>query len=311
MGLAAALALGPALAPPAAWAAAADRGLGDVSLVVAGQPRTYSLHRGRLAPRPAPLVIVLHGGGGRGRGIAAMSGFDAVADEGGFVVAYPDGLEKAWSDGRAVRQPRGATMAQDLAFMAALIDQQVAAGAVDPARVYATGISNGAIFANTLGARLAERVAAIAPVAGSLPQDLAPAFAPVHPVAVLQIHGDADRYVPLAGGFVMDEAARGAVLGFEANLALWARANRCPGPLTRSPLAARLPADPTRVERLAYGPGPGGVAVNGLLIHGGGHTWPGGTTPGLLKLLGVGRTSGQLDASRAIWGFFQQHRRVR
>ena len=78
-----------------------------------------------------------------------------------------------------------------------------------------------------------------------------------------------------------------------------------------SPLAARLPADPTRVERLAYGPGPGGVAVNGLLIHGGGHTWPGGTTPGLLKLLGVGRTSGQLDASRAIWGFFQQHRRVR
>ena len=62
--------------------------------------RTYQLHIPPLRDERGhhPLVIVLHGGGGKGQNMKqylTRGEFDALADEEGFVVIYPDGVEVA------------------------------------------------------------------------------------------------------------------------------------------------------------------------------------------------------------------------
>ena len=77
------------------------------TLRVNGEDRAYLLYvpaswRGG---QPAPLVLVFHGGGGRGSGIAPHTGFSRLAEREGFVVVYPDGLNRRWNDGRRRRCP--------------------------------------------------------------------------------------------------------------------------------------------------------------------------------------------------------------
>jgi polyhydroxybutyrate depolymerase len=77
----------------------------------------------------------------------------------------------------------------DVAFIRALIDRVTRQYAIDPHRVYAAGMSNGAMMTELLGCRLANGVAAIAPVAGPMPEPLEAGCRPARPVPVLEIHG--------------------------------------------------------------------------------------------------------------------------
>jgi poly(3-hydroxybutyrate) depolymerase len=161
--------------------AAAAGGTVSRRLEVDGRTRTYLLHvpaalsRGR----PAPVVLVFHGGGANAEGTEHMTGFSSLADREGFLVAYPEGVGRNWNDGREIP---GSTAHRekldDVGFVTALIDTISREHAVDPLRVYATGMSNGGIFSHYLAARLSERIAAIAPVVGGMaegpPFDLRP-----------------------------------------------------------------------------------------------------------------------------------------
>jgi polyhydroxybutyrate depolymerase len=140
------------------------------TLLSGGRSRTYRLHvpSGPHDGRPAALVLVFHGGRGDGESVERLTGFDALSDREGFLVAYPDGVGKQWNDGREVADfETFQDHVDDVAFVADLIDAIGNGHAVDPKRVFATGISNGGIFSHYLGARLSGRIAAIAPVAGS------------------------------------------------------------------------------------------------------------------------------------------------
>src|SRR5262245_30003286 len=68
----------------------------------AGAARSYLVYappasRGRDAL--PPVLIVLHGGGGRARQIMAFTRFNSTAEREGFVVLYPQGIDRAWNDG--------------------------------------------------------------------------------------------------------------------------------------------------------------------------------------------------------------------
>lgn len=290
-----ALALG---AMSATAASALDR---SGSVQVAGTARTYLVH---VPDRPPPaggfaLVLVFHGGGGRGARIRRQTGLDRLADARGFVTIYPDGVDGHWNDGRStIRNPQ-----DDVGFVAALLDQVAAGTPVDQRRIYATGVSNGALFAERLGCDLSDRIAAIAPVAGSLPADLA--CRPGRRVAVLQIDGTDDPIMPFAGGRVADFGGRGEggdVLSVAATAGFWAHRNGCGEPGAGEPLPPLAPADPTRITRTRY---PGCAAaspVTLLTVLGGGHAWPGG--PQYAPAFLIGRVSGQIDASTAIAEFF-------
>lgn len=260
---------------------------------VGAQARHYQLFVPPGAERaPRPLVIALHGHYGTGAQMERSTGFDRIAAREGFVVAYPDGLDRGWADGR---EP--ATV-DDVAFIAALIDDIAAHHAIDRARVYVTGMSNGAMMAYTLACRLGDQIAAIAPVTGELAANVAPTCAPRRPVAVLAINGQDDPLVPFAGGQVARR--RGEVLSALASTATFARAAGCGDPA--------VTAEPDRVDdgthavRYVYACAADAPAVELVAIAGMGHTWPGGDQ--YLPRAIIGRVSHQLDASEAIWAFF-------
>ncbi len=159
-----------------------------------GASRTFHLYRPQGLNGPAPLVVMLHGGFGSGEQAEGAYHWDSEADNGHFLVAYPDGLNRAWNAGSCCGEPQR-TNVDDVGFitaMVAAIEQQTP---IDPARVYATGMSNGAMMALRLGCQT-DTFAAIAPVAGTLLTDCSQA----RPTSMLQIHGTADDRVPYNGG---------------------------------------------------------------------------------------------------------------
>jgi polyhydroxybutyrate depolymerase len=280
-------------------AAAAPSPAGESrALQVGGLTRRYYLH---LPPawhrgRPLPLVLVFHGGGGRASGIAPHTGFSRLADSAGFVVAYPQGLNSRWNDGR------GFTSAthDDVGFVRALVDTLGPELGIDLRRVYATGISNGAMFAYRLACDLPGTFAAVAPVAGAMPAELVGACERTEPVSVIAFQGTTDPLMPYLGGGL----ARRRVLSADRSIAFWGTAAGCAAAPATSEEPDRV-ADGTRVRRTVYAACREGRAVELYTIEGGGHTWPGGPVAGAR----VGRVSREIDATELIWGFFAQHPR--
>jgi len=300
-----AIAAGAGAAPaPADDAAAATSGH---TIAVGAQARTYRLHvpKGLDAALPAPLVLVFHGGGGTPEQIERESRFSELADREGFVVAYPAGYRRSWNDGRgadAVAAQRDGI--DDVAFVAALIDEVSAGRRIDAKRIYATGISNGAMFSHRLALALSPRIAAIAPVAGGLPQALLAGFAPQDPVSVLVVHGTLDPLVPYGGGDVKVLASsRGRVAGAEESARRWAARDGCGATPARDEVAADR--DGCAVTRLGYAGCTRGTGVVLLRLDDGGHTWPGGSQYLPQRL--VGKVCRNLDGAALIWDFFKQH----
>jgi polyhydroxybutyrate depolymerase len=276
------------------------------SISIQGRERTYRLYVPAAMPRdvPAPLVFVFHGGDGNGASAERLTGFDDLADREKFVVAYPDGWGRHWNDGRDVEAFEShRDRVDDVAFVAQLIEAISAAHRIDPRRVYATGISNGAIFSNFLAARLAERIAAIAPVAGGLAEPVRPGFHPARPVSVLIVNGTEDPLVPYSGGAV--SRTHGRVVGAEQTARLWAEADGCRRDAAKD--APGAAAGGCRTLRARWTAGREGSEVVLDTIEGGGHTWPGG--PQYLPRLLIGRACPQPDATKEIWEFFRAHPR--
>ena len=257
-----------------------------------------------------PLLIVLHGGGGDGRGMEKLTygGLNLLADAEGFAVAYPDGIEKHWNDGRGGVAERAAREdIPDVGFISALIDGLVSSGSVDPSRVYAAGISNGGMMSFRLACQLSEKIAAVAIVSSSMPLAWASNCGPKKPVSVLILGGTKDPLVPYEGGFVkVFRKTRGEVIGVMRAAEIWAGLNGCRGPRNRD-LADPNPGDSLSIKQYAWDSGREDSEVILYEIQGGGHTWPGGRQ--YLPEFIVGKTCFDLDANREIWNFFKRHHR--
>lgn len=202
--------------------------IGDIT--VGGMQRTYLLHlpTGYQSSQPAPLLIALHGNGETG-GMAELTGFDDLADTQGFIVVYPDGIAKSWAHRNNTDADRAGV--DDVAFIGALIDQLAAQYAVDPARVYATGMSNGGFMATLLACALPDRIAAAAPVAATMPVSLVSDCHPSRPVPFLLIHGLGDMVVPPNGGMVQAQGGNlGLVLSDADTASFWANHTGCTFP---------------------------------------------------------------------------------
>lgn len=181
---------------------------GSGSFVSQGITRSFVYHApGTTVPTGLPLLIAFHGTGGTGAGFKAYCGLDAMADANDLVVVYPNstsiGGDLQWNvyaddqPGHAGVGDANAT--DDVQFTSELIDWFCTNHEIDPQRVYATGHSNGGFMTYQLAMHLSDRIAAFAPVAGSLWGDdpyLTNAFgAGFTPVPICHIHGDPDPVV--------------------------------------------------------------------------------------------------------------------
>lgn len=147
-----------------------------------------------LTSRP-PLIIALHA---RAQGPAAIREYtrlEQLADREGFVVAFPGGAGGSWNAGTCCR-PGSDIGTDDVAFLDELIELVRDEVDIDMDRIGLTGTSNGGMMALRYACERADVVASVAVVSSVL---VAPC-APREPVSVLQVHGELDGVIPLAGG---------------------------------------------------------------------------------------------------------------
>jgi poly(3-hydroxybutyrate) depolymerase len=218
--------------------------------------------------RPTPLLLAFHGGGGTGPGMEQASGLSAVADQHGFLVAYPQGLRQGhgqyppgW-DASGPADPDAGGIDDGL-YVSDMVTAIQAAYCVDPARIWATGFSNGAGMVGYLACVLAGRIGAFAPVEAVFFQ-IPGGCHPAHPAAILDVHVRTDPVAPYAGA-----PARGSpdyyALSIPRWLLGWAGRDGCD-------LRARQTASVGIAQQL-WARCPGGVTVAGDLLPSGGHTW--------------------------------------
>ena len=285
------------------WGPSLGPGDHQRKLVVDGRSRNYLVH---VPPqydpqRPTPVVIALHGGGVNAAFTVATSGLNRKADQDGFVVVYPEGTGfgpfLTWNAG-GVTGWFGAAQPNDVRFLRSMLDDLECRVNLDARRVYATGLSNGGMMCYRLAAEMSDRIAAIAPIAGTQARDFP---LPERAVSIVHFHGTRDNFVPPNG----PDATIPSFLTFKSvaeTLQIWSAHNGCPLQPTMEPLPD-LVKDGTTVQRQTYAPGRAGSEVVYYRIEGGGHTWPGEFS--ILSL--AGRITYDIRANDVMWEFFQQH----
>jgi polyhydroxybutyrate depolymerase len=270
------------------------------NLKVSGRDRSYFVHIPKKSDgkTPMPVVLALHGAAMNGPMMTAFCGLNKKADEAGFIAVYPSGtgmgIFLVWNAGGRTCKDR----ADDVAYIRAVLDDLSGVVKVDPKRVYATGMSNGAMMCYLLAAELSDRIAAIAPIGGTMAIERAN---PKRPVPVIHFHGTADTFVPFNG------PGKGSpkfmkLKSVEDSIQTWVKIDGC----AEKPESVSLPdkaKDGTTIERKTYGRGKDGAEVVLFVIKGGGHTWPGQEPP-----VGfIGKATKNISANDLLWEFFQKH----
>ena len=236
-----------------------------------------------------PLLIVLHGLTQSGNGIMEITQFNEIAENEGFVVCYPDGLNNSWNaDMNSLNSD-----VDDLGFIESLVSYFEDNFNTNSQMRYLSGFSNGGFLSHKIASESDMCFAAIATVAGNMSSTTVENFDPDYPTSVLHIHGTADAIVPYNGG-----PATGASV--EEVLNLWKSHLSCDS----EPLYEVMPnpevLDFSYPEKYSYQ-----NCISSELEHikviGGGHQWPGIET----LFGGVGTINMDFYSPQVIWDFLE------
>ncbi len=175
------------------------------------------------ADQRVPLVLDFHGNGSNAMQEQNGSGWQQLADREGFLVVYADGVGNGWNVGNCC----GESLAQnvdDVGFAKAMVAAVNGEACIDPKRVYATGISNGAGLAHRLACQAADVFAAIAAASADLVTD---PCTPSRPISELSVRGESDTLVAYEGGNTGSTGWYSP--GAKGTLDLWKTINKCTG----------------------------------------------------------------------------------
>lgn len=250
--------------------------------------------------KPMPIVLGFHGGTTTARNFAQTTKFNTLAQEKGFIIAYPQGINKNWNDGR---DAQGLPTEDDVSFVTALIQDINTIRNIDSRRIYAVGISNGGFLTQRLACQLSDKIAAFASVASTIAEPLQYNCPTKRPVSMMMINSPDDKIVPWTGG-TMTKGQGGRILSVPATINFWRDKNLCNSNPQIQTIGDNQPNDGTSVEVTSYYHICSNSEVVLVKISGGGHTWPSGSNqPQWL----VGRTSRKINGSQFIWNFFERY----
>ena len=243
-----------------------------------------------------PLVFNFHGFGSQAIEQDVYSQLPQTAEAEGFILVTPQGTLNAQGQRFWNSSQSPPPVPDDVGFVGQLLTSLQSQLCIDLARVFSTGLSNGGFMSSRLACVLSNRIAAIAPVAGTAFYGSCDA----RPVPVIAFHGTEDNIVSLGP---IETIA----------IPAWATHNNCGGPVEQDPVP------PTTGVRLTRYDGCDEDATVELYVifdvdtgtagdQGGGHTWPGSTfvLPPAFKAV-LGQTTLEISANDLMWDFFLAH----
>jgi polyhydroxybutyrate depolymerase len=271
----------------------------EFTLEHGGLTRRYRVHvpASYVPSRPTPVLLSFHGGGGNMDMQAndAYYGLTSKSEQAGFVAVFPNGTGMlatgkmgTWNAGRCCAHARDENV-DDVGFVRELLRRLSLQLNVDRARVFASGMSNGAMMSYRLACEMPEAFKAIAAVAGT---DNTQSCTPKLPVSVLHIHAKDDELELFDGGSGRKSAQVTEFVSVPNSIAKWVALNGCAVP------AKRVLETPGAYCEL-YSPCRDQTEIKLCVTETGGHSWPGGT-----KLRGGKPGSTAISATDMMWDFF-------
>jgi len=273
-----------------------------------------------------PLIVGLHDNNGEPGDFRTLTCPDgntgssdcltALAEREGAVLVMPSGTSaiffedaRGWNAGGGgeVLCTSGRACAEgidDVAYLDTVIAAVSAAVDIDPARVFVTGMGNGAAMAHRAVCERSTVYAAAVAVAGANEVAATQGCPVARPVPVLQIHGDADTCWSFDGTSDCTFDNPLPLVGVTASMEGWRERNGCSADVDEAPLADSA-NDGTRAVRRTFRGCLDDVETGIVVIEGGGHTWPGGHQYGFES--SIGRTSRDVSANTLLWDFFSRH----
>ena len=233
-----------------------------------------------------PMMLNFHGGGMTATGQLWLTDMRDLADAENFILVYPQGTgldsgDAHWNTMLSEEGNKSST--DDFGFVDALIDEMASSHNIDTSRVYATGYSNGAGFAYSLGCHLSQKIAAIAPVSGLMLGQEHGGCNPTRPIPIISFNGTDDGARPYGG-------IDGWMLSVEESNAFWAGVNN----MDSDPTVNSINDNEYSVEHSLFSGGDNNTSMEHYRIIGGGHDWF------ELDVNGA-------DTNRLIWDFVSRY----
>lgn len=237
-----------------------------------------------------PLILGFHGRGSDGAEFQNYTGLPELP----AITVFPDGIAE---DGKRSWQGAPyASGADDVRFVADLLDSLEDDLCIDLNRVFATGKSNGGGMVSVLACQLRDRFSAFATIAGAYYPQSFDGCDYSEPTPMLAIHGTGDATMHYEGGERQGETYPSVRTWLEP----WAEAADCTGSKDR-----KVGKRGEKVVRTKWQNCRDGVDVELYSVADGGHVWPGET-----MYSGGGYVTQDFSATDTLWEFFKDHPRA-
>jgi polyhydroxybutyrate depolymerase len=254
---------------------------------------------------PMPLILAIHGATDSLETYRKVANLEPLAKREGIIVVYPVGTPLGnillWNAG-ACCLPGLHDRPNDVDFLLRVLADVEQRFPVDRTRVYAVGMSNGAMMTYRLATEAPAQFAAVATVAG--PMALRQ-FHPKAPISIMHIQSKDDPILPFAGRRLPPIPLPSG----QKTVQRWVDYAHCPDKPVIETVRHAPPDEPAawQATRERWSPCAGDTEIVLWQLEGAGHVWPGGYQPPRVRQL-MGGEYHVIDASQEIWQFFQRHR---
>ena len=253
----------------------------------------------RRQPAPVPVVLAFHREDGAIEELERDCGLHTVRAAARFAIVYAEGYHGTWNAGRCCGDAMRAEI-DESRFVRAIVEDLSGLLNIDRRRIYATGISNGAMLCYWLACNMANEIAAIAPVNGAMS---GAGCAPERPVAIFHIQGAAADDDARPPGEAGERSTQAGLSAARQAIAFWREVNHLDG----------------ETQADVFGGGAGCTIYSGVggapeirfcVVAGLGHPWPDEPSAGAERRTRdeAARPSLSRDqVNEAILRFFAEH----